>query len=67
VSAHFLTFEDLSMRNFKHMTPCLSQAQLGARVSSSCLANPNPNPNHNLTLVVSDLTLFYNPSPNPNT
>jgi len=25
VSAHFLTYEDMSMRNFKHMTPCLSR------------------------------------------
>ena len=38
-----------------------------ASTSSSCIANPNPNPNLNLTLVVSDLTLLYKPSSNPNT
>jgi len=30
VRLHFLTYEVMSMRNFKHMTPCSSQSTTGA-------------------------------------
>ena len=41
VSAHFLTYEDMSMRNFKHITPCLSHnfPQVQSKQSTSQLSN----------------------------
>ena len=40
VSAHFLTYEDMPMRNFKHMTPCLSHNFPQVQLKQSTTSRP---------------------------